>query len=161
MYKQYWKSFEEACEISEERVYPRFGALAFVDALKSMRHANRFPEESFYDTTLKTMRQGLPVGSLVGIDSRRMTCHWMWVFIKNEQVSTFGWVFLCALRFLYGSTFMRRMRVLLTDGDENMTAPLRAECSSGGMLHALLILRCMWHIFVENYTKAVRCVTIP
>ena len=78
-----------------------------------------FPEVIFCDATHKTNNEGRPLLVVVGRDSNAAAFCILRIFMPNETSAFYRWVFMkCIIpSFLVGEEQLKRVRLLITDGD--------------------------------------------
>ncbi|CAJ1944890.1 unnamed protein product [Cylindrotheca closterium] len=83
------------------------------------RHFFRFPEVLFIDATHKSNNKGRPLLLVCGRDSGGKAFAILQMFMPNETKAFYWWVFLEVLPAMLGVAHLKRVNLILTDGDAN------------------------------------------
>jgi len=92
----------------------------------------KFPELVTFDVTEKTNNQkrGLFMGT--GLDGNGQLFPCIHVFMPNSQSSSYGWIYTHALPSLWGTSVIKNIEAIGTDGEHAMFSPLQNLINIGG-----------------------------
>lgn len=112
-----------------------------------------FPSVIFVDATMDTNNEGRPLLSMVGKDTCGKTFTILRVFLPNQQLWIFRWVFCILLPQLYGNHILQQINVVITDGDAQENSQLDNAIDKF-FPHAQRF-RCGWHIVNRSWMKRI------
>ena len=113
----------------------------------------RFPEVLFIDSTHKTNNEARPLLLLCGRDQNGKAFVVARIFMPNETIAFYRWVFLKCLPSLLGTEAMLRVRLLITDGDSQEFDAAQEAC-----LHFFknaARCRCMFHLVQKSVQRHI------
>ena len=108
---------------------------------EEIRLVKKFPTVITFDVTEKTNKEkrGLFVGTgLDGLGKIFIAVH---CFMPNSQMSSYGWVYRTAIPLLWGDNIVRRVKVVITDGEHALYAPLENLSGTGGPWNGVSVQR--------------------
>ena len=111
------------------------GSLFWVNGASKEAY-KKFGDCIVFDTTYCTNRYNLPFAPIIGVSNHGQTVLFGCVFLKDEKVQTFEWVFETFLRAMDGKV----PQCIMTDQDKAM------ETAIAKILPNTVHRRCMWHL---------------
>ena len=112
-----------------------------------------FPTVLYVDTTCDTNNEGRPLLSINGKDTSSRTFTLVRVFLPNQQMWIFRWVFCILLPKMYGRRILSQIQVIITDGDSQETA--QVDNAIDIFFPQAKRVRCGWHIVNRGWNKYV------
>lgn len=121
-----------------------------------MRHEDyclfrRFPEVLVIDATHKTNNEGRPLLLVCGKDSDGNAFVILRIFMPNETLAFFRWVFLDVFPSLLGKEDLKRVQLVLTDGDSQEFNALDESIFT--FISNAKRGRCGYHLVEKSYQK--------
>ncbi|BAH93918.1 Os07g0461700 [Oryza sativa Japonica Group] len=111
------------------------GSLFWVDGASKEAY-KKFGDCIVFDTTYCTNKYNLPFAPIIGVSNHGQTVLFGCVFLKNEKIETFEWVFETFLKAMDG----KEPQCIMTDQDKTM------EIAIAKVLPRTIHRRCMWHV---------------
>ncbi len=105
---------------------------------------NCFPEVICADVTLKTNSERRPLFVFAGKDSNFQTFTAFRAFLPSECRWVFNWLWNTVIREFFPSSALERVRLVITDGDENIYGPLENAIARRILPNCFATL-CVWH----------------
>jgi MULE transposase domain len=108
------------------------------------------PEVLHIDATADTNKEKYPLITITGRDMASTMFTVMRAFVPNERAWVFRWLFSVAMPQLLGPQAIKRIKLIITDGDSQETSQLDValkEHFSGAVRG-----RCGWHIIDRGWT---------
>ena len=124
----------------------------WVDA-QAFAQFQRFPEVLFIDSTHKTNNEARPLLMICGRDQSGKAFVVARIFMPNETSAFYRWVFLKCLPCLLGEANLKRVKLVITDGDAQEFEAVEESC-----LHYLTNAfrgRCMYHIVQKTFERTI------
>jgi len=121
------------------------------DAMRTM--FGKFPEVMAGDTTMQSNRERRPLWNLSGKTSSNNTFTALCAFLPSQSRWAFDYVYRFAMPAILPSDALRRLRLLITDGDTKLYKPFTAliERVYPNARHAL----CSWHLIDRGLRRVV------
>ena len=111
----------------------------------SIINASLYPEILQVDTTAKTNAYNYPFFFLVGSNSNNKSENWLTGILPNLKTGTFVWLFVKMLSLFVGSTTLKALEVVISDGSMTQIAAINYAISSGIFWKDAIRLLCFWH----------------
>jgi len=112
-----------------------------------------FPSVVYVDTTTDTNNEGRPLLSMNGKDTNSRTFTILRVFLPNQQMWTFRWVFCVLLPKIYGNHILSKIKVVITDGDSQETNQMGNAIDQ--YFPQARRVRCGWHLVNQGWNAYI------
>ena len=101
----------------------------------------QFPDFISIDVTEKTNKEKRGLLLAAGIDGNCRTLTCLHVFMPNSQMRSFGWVYQVAIPHLWSNDILRKVSVVITDGEQALYLPVENLANTGGAWRNTLVYR--------------------
>jgi hypothetical protein len=115
----------------------------------------KFPNVVKIDTTFGTNNQGLPLVVISGLTANNEVFTIARGNLPNERAFVFKWLFQNALPALFPAHLLKRVRIIISDGDSQEISQINAAISPGGPLEFSRRLQCAYHIIDRSWNAKV------
>jgi hypothetical protein len=106
------------------------------------------------DATADSNQEGRPLVTVSSKDSYGKTFIVLRAFLPNEQSWSYKWYFHTVLPALLGKDVLKRIKIIVTDGDSQEISQLN-DAITIFFPYAYLI-RCSWHLINRGWHKKVK-----
>mmetsp|Transcript_2524 Transcript_2524/g.2829 ORF Transcript_2524/g.2829 Transcript_2524/m.2829 type:complete len:364 (+) Transcript_2524:2-1093(+) len=116
-----------------------------------------FPELITFDVTEKTNKEKRGLFLAVGLDGMGKIFIPMHCFMPNSQMTSFHWVYKHAIPNLWGDEILKRVEVVITDGEHALYAPLdNLSKTTLSKWSGVSVQRCSFHLFTQEWMSIPR-----
>ena len=123
-------------------------AFAWVTPLEKLRF-KMFPMVIYCDATMDTNNEGRPLLTMTGKDTSSKTFTILRVYLPNQQMWVFRWVFNVLLPEMYGNQVLSNVNTFITDGDSQEISQLDNAITT--FFPRVKRIRCGWHIINRGW----------
>ena len=127
-------------------------AFAWVTPLEKLRF-KMFPMVIYCDATMDTNNEGRPLLTMTGKDTSSKTFTILRVYLPNQQMWVFRWVFNVLLPEMYGNQVLSNVNTIITDGDSQEISQLDNAITT--FFPHVKRIRCGWHIINRGWMKHI------
>ena len=109
-----------------------------------------------FDCTDKTNKEKRSLFIGTGQDGNGKLFSALHCYMPNAQLDSFQWIYKIAIPFLWGSEVVKKLNVVITDGERNLYSPIENASQTNSDWNGCKVYRCTFHLFTQELVKRVR-----
>ncbi len=117
---------------------------------------NKFGYFVTFDCTEKTNKEKRSLFIGTGQDGNGKLFSALHCYMPNAQQSSFQWIYEIAIPHLWGSQIVKKVNVVITDGERNLYSPIENAANTSSDWNGCKVYRCTFHLFTQELLKRVR-----